>query len=343
MKLALLGFGGVAKAFIKLIEDKKAHLHTMSLDLEVLYIFNSKGCLYMPDGIPLTDLSKHIDDGGTLENYPLNVNHGVTFDDILKNGDVDMLIELTSTNIHTGEPALTYMRYALEHGIHVVTGNKGPIQLQYQTLKKSAQKNKVQLGIGCTVGGALPSMNAGLMDLAGSDIQSIEGVLNGTTNHIIKLMENHGISYQEALKMAQREGIAESNPALDVEGWDTAAKLLILTNVLCGLNRTLDDVIVEGITSLTHEDVQLAKMENKKYKLVGRAKRTHHDFILHVQLEKLDSSHPFFNVDDKNKAVRYTTDTLGDLTVIGGASGTTPAAASILRDIINIHKGYNFV
>ena len=343
MKLALLGFGGVAKAFIKLIENKKTHLTSMGLDLEVLYIFNSKACLYIPDGIPLTDLSEHIDDGGTLENYPLNVNYGISFDDIFKNKDVDLLVELTSTDLKTGEPALTYMRHALEGGIHVVTGNKGPIQLQYRKLKEVAFKNQVQLGIGCTVGGALPSMNGGLMDMAGASISKIEGVLNGTSNHIINLMENHGITYKEALKMAQREGIAESNPALDVEGWDTATKLLILTNVLCDMDRTLDDVIVEGITHLTHEEVQLAKMENKKYKLVGSAKRTHHDFIMHVKLEKLDSSHPFFNVDDKNKAVRYTSDTLGELTLIGGASGTTPAAASILRDIINIHKGYNFI
>ncbi len=343
MKLALVGFGGVSKAFTNLLEDKITLLKQEHLEIQVLYIFNSSGCLYMPHGIPLTDLNKHIRDGGSLSNYPLNHSHDMNYDKMLKNKDIDMVVELTSTNKDTGEPGLTHIKKALDHGLHVVTGNKGPIQISYHELKTLAFKNGVQLGIGCTVGGALPSMNAGIIDLAGSDIQIIEGVLNGTSNHILKQMEEHGFSYQEALAQAQSAGIAESDPRLDVEGWDTASKLLILTNVLCNQHQTLDDVIVEGITGLNHEDIQMAKLENKKYKLIGRATQTTHDFILHVKAEKVDASHPFYNVEGKNKAVRYETDTLGELTVIGGASGVRPAAASILRDIINIHRGYRYI
>jgi len=342
MKLALIGFGGVGKAFLQLLENKQNTLKNENLNIEILYIFNSKGCLYMPNGIPIDDLSKHIDSGGTLGNYTQTLCHNITYDDMLKNDDVDTLIELTPTNKETGEPGLTNIYKALFHGINVVTGNKGPILLKYHELSTLAHKNNVQLGIGCTTGGALPSINAGLMDLAGSDIHVIEGVLNGTTNHILKQMEDHGLNYYEALKKAQKAGIVESDPSLDVEGWDTASKLLILTNVLCDQHQRLDDVIVEGITHLTHDEIQMAKYENKKYKLIGRAEKTTHDFILHVKLEKIDQSHPFFNVDGKNKAVRYVSDTLGELTVIGGASGVTPAAASILRDIVNIHRGYRF-
>jgi len=343
MKIALIGYGGVGKAFIELIHTKRQVLKEMYLHIEVLYIFNSKGCLYMPDGIPISDLIHHIKDGGTLENYPLNLLHNITFDDMIRNGDVDSIVELSPTNKRTGEPALSFMTKAIKNGLHVVTGNKGPIQLCYHDLKTLAYKHGVQLGIGCTVGGALPSMNAGLMDLPGSEIQTIEGVLNGTSNHILKMMDDHGISYKEALRMAQKSGIAETDPSLDVEGWDTASKLLILTNVLCNQHQNLDDIDVEGITNITHEDIQVAKMENKKYKLVGRAEKTSHDFILKVNLEKLSADHPFYNVDGKNKAVRFTTDTLGDLTIVGGASGVMPAAASILRDIINIHRGYKFI
>lgn len=343
MKIALIGFGGVGKAFVELIHNKRRALKEMYLDIEILYIFNSKGCLYIPDGIPLEDLMLHVRDGGTLENYPLNVIHKITFDDMIKNKDVDAIVELTPTNKDTGEPALSYMRKAIKSGLHVIAGNKGPIQHCYHELKSLAYMHGVQLGIGCSVGGALPSMNAGLMDLPGSNILMIEGILNGTSNHILKMMEDHGINYKDALAMAQKSGICESDPSLDVEGWDTALKLLILTNVLCGQHQKLDDISVDGITGLTHKDVHVAKLENRKYKLIGRAEKTSHDFILRVKLEKIDSNHPFYNVDGKNKAVRFTTDIYGDLTVVGGASGVTPAAASILRDIINIHKGYKFI
>ena len=343
MKLALIGFGGVGKAFLKLVETKISTLKQEHLSLDILYIFNSKGCLYMPHGIPLSDLNQHLETGGSLDNYPLNLIYNITYEDMLKNKDIDAIIELTPTNKETGEPGLTHIIKALDHGLHVITGNKGPIQLCYHELKNLAFKNGVQLGIGCTVGGALPSMNAGIMDMAGSEIQVIEGVLNGTSNHILKQMEDHGLSYQEALHKAQKAGIAESDPSLDVGGWDTASKLLILTNVLCNQHQTLDDVIVEGITDIQHKDIQMAKMENKKFKLIGRAQKTDHDFILHVKLEKITSDHPFYNVDDKNKAVRFIADTLGELTLIGGASGVTPAAASILRDVINIHRGYQFI
>lgn len=343
MKIAILGFGGVGKAFIQLLHKKMNHLKEIHLDIQVLYIFNSRGCLYMPEGIPIDDLSKHLDSGGSLENYPLNVFYDSSFDTMIENGDADMLVELTPTNIETGQPALGYIERALKNGMHVISGNKGPIVLKYHDLKTMAYENGVQLGVGCTVGGALPSMNAGLFDIAGSEIQSIEGVLNGTSNHILNMMEKHGISYKDALHMAQKSGISEANPRLDVEGFDTASKLLILTNVLCKQKHSLDTIHIEGITGLSQEDIHVAKLENKRYKLIGRAERTAHDFIVKVGLEKIDSNHPFYNVDGKNKAVRFTTDTMGELTLIGGASGTTPAAASILRDIINIHRGYKFI
>ena len=214
--------------------------------------------------------------------------------------------------------------------------------MAYKELKNIAVKNNVQLGIGCTTGGALPSINGGIMDLAGADILSIEGVLNGTTNFIINEMENKGITYIEALKKAQQLGIAETNPTLDVEGWDTATKLLILTNVLMNEEKLLEDISVEGITKITPDEVRNCLVEGNKYKLVGKTVKENDKIRMTVKLEKLDSTHPLYGVDGKNKAVRYVSDVLGDLTIIGGASGVTPAAASVLRDLININRGYKF-
>lgn len=329
MKIALVGYGGVGAAFIKLLKDKKKYLNKEGAQIQINYILNSRGGIYNPNGIE-------------NENIVDSFKKEITFDTIIKNKDVDLIVEVTPTNKETGQPGMDYITSALENGIHVVTANKGPILLNYKKLNDLAIKNNVELCIGCTTGGALPSINGGIMDLAGSDILSIEGVLNGTTNFILNEMEANGGTYSQALEKAQKQGIAETNPTLDVEGWDTASKLLILTNVLMNQEKTLKDMNVEGITKITPAEIKKSIEENKKYKLVGKTTYENGKVNMSVKLQKLSKDHPLYNVDGKNKGVRYTSDTLGDLTIIGGASGVTPAAASILRDIINIHRGYKF-
>ena len=257
---------------------------------------------------------------------------------IINNKDIDYWIEITHTNIKTGEPGLAHIKTALENRINVVTSNKGPIVLDYRNLKLLAIKNNVELGIGCTTGGALPTVDGGIINMAGAEIKSIEGVLNGTTNFILKNMEDNSTTYLESLEKAKELGIAETDPSLDVEGRDTASKLLILTNVLMNMDKKLEEVKVEGITDITIQDIKQAKNEDKKYKLIGKTINENGIISMTVKLEKLNIDNPLYNVDGKNKAVRYTSDTLGDLTLIGGASGVIPAAASILRDIININR-----
>lgn len=343
MRIALIGFGGVGKAFIELLHDKHEILKSMGLTLILKSVMNSKGGIYNPMGIDPLRLIEHVHQGGELCEFPDEGIRKETFQNLIMRRDVDLLIETTPTNNKTGEPGLTHISKALERGFHVVTANKGPVLLAYKQLCTLAAKSHVQLGIGCTTGGALPTINAGRFDLAGAQILSIEGILNGTSNYILSEMEERDCSYEEALKQAQQMGIAETDPSLDVEGWDTATKLLILTNILMEEEHKLREICVEGITRLSPQHIQEAKKEGKRLKLIGKAERKNNGTALTVGIEALSQDHPLFNVNSTNKAVRYITDTLGDLTVIGGASGTKPAAASILRDIINIYKGYPFV
>ena len=342
MRTAIVGYGGVGRAFVQLINIKKDYLCKEGLQIQVNYIIGRNGGVYNSEGIDLQDFIKFGAKQRDITEYPKGVNQGISFEKMLQNRDVDVVIELTPTNKETGEPGMTHIKRSLENGINVVTANKGPILLAYKELKNIAVKNDVQLGIGCTAGGALPSINGGLMDLAGADILSIEGVLNGTTNFIINEMENNEITYKEALKKAQQLGIAEMNPTLDVEGWDTATKLLILSNVLMNVDTLLEDISVEGITKITHEEIKNCLAEGNKYKLVGRAIKENGKIQMSVKLEKLDPTHPLYGVNGKNKAVRYISDVLGELTIIGGASGVIPASASVLRDLININRGYKF-
>lgn len=336
MDIGLIGFGGVGQAFISLLIDKKLYLkEKYNLNINVKYIIKSNGGIYNSKGIDLKKTLDFIENNKDIKAHEL-WSDNLNINDIIKNNDIDVLVELTSTNIETGEPGLTHIKKALLNNINVVTGNKGPILLNYKELKELASKNNVKLKVGCTTGGALPSICGGIYDVAGSEIQLIEGILNGTTNYILSKMINYYITYEEALRDAQKCGIAEANPSLDVLGYDTACKIIILSNVLKDTNIRLDDIEIQGITEVKPEYLRELKIKNKKLKLIGRVENLDNKINAYVKLIEIDESHPLYFVDYKNKGIYFKTDTLGDISIIGGASGTMNAAASILRDIILI-------
>ena len=340
MRLAIIGFGSVGRAFVRLLLEKRRPLEREGIDAQIVYIIDLGGGIYQPSGITDADLMEISRTKAQPSLYPHGGSMDVTFSRLLERRDVDVVVEMTPTNKDTGEPGMTHIKGSLGHGLHVVTSNKGPILLAYMELNRLARANKVQLGIGCTCGGALPALNAGVIDMAGSNILSIEGVLNGTTNFILNEMDKESLSYAEALTKAQELGIAETNPTLDVEGWDTASKLLILTNVLMNDNKTLKDIAVSGITELTQIDIARAKRDGKRFRLIGKTTRFHDGLKMSVEPEEVSPGHPFYALEGANKAIRYVSDTLGDLMIMGGASDLRSAAASILRDLINIHRGF---
>lgn len=342
MKIAIIGYGGVGKALTRLLDMQQEVLAQDGLAIKVNYIVDYYGGIRCDDGIDLPALIQFTEKEKDITKFRGGSSQ-ITVDDIVSDSEIDLAVIMTPTNKETGQPGLGYAESLLASGKHVVISDKGPIMLAYHKLAALAASKGVQLGIGCTTGGALPSVNGGVMDMAGSQIRSIEGVLNGTTNFILKYMEDNGCEYAEALKIAQECGIAETNPALDVEGWDTAGKLLILTNVLMRQAKTLADIQVCGITEITAADIRAAAEEGCKYKLVGKTVADGDQLKMTVKPEKLSADHLLYNVEGKNKAVRYVSDTLGEVAIIGGASGVIPAAASILRDIVNIHRGYQFV
>lgn len=225
MNIGIIGFGGVAKAFLQLLLDKNRELK--NLDINITYILSNSGEIFNKDGIDIEELLELSIGEKDISKFPQGKKTN-SYKEIIIKEKFDYIIELTPSNINTGEPAYSYIKEALENNINVITANKGPIALYYKELKNIENKNKVSLGIGCTTGGALPTINGGLIDLKGSNILSIEGVLNGTSNFILEEMER-GISYKEALNAAKDQGIAEKDPTLDVEGFDSAIKLIILT------------------------------------------------------------------------------------------------------------------
>ena len=342
MKIGIIGYGGVGKALIRLLEMQKELLKKDALEITVKYVVDYYGGIYQSGGIDLPALIKFTETEKDITKFD-GGSKDVTVAQMAADPEIDLAVIMTPTDKETGQPGLGFTEALLKAKKHVVISDKGPVMLKYHELKQLAAENGVQLGIGCTTGGALPSVNGGIMDMAGAQITSIEGVLNGTTNFILKYMEDNGCEYADALKEAQACGIAETTPTLDVEGWDTAGKLLILTNVLMDKKVTLSDISVQGITHITAADVAAAATENCKYKLVGKTVVEDGKLIMTVKPEKLSQDQLLYSVEGKNKAVRYNCDTLGEVVIIGGASGVIPAAASILRDIVNIHRGYKFI
>ncbi len=168
MDIGLIGFGGVGQALAGLLIEKKKYLREKyNLEINLKYIINSSGGIYNPEKIDLIHLINHIQKGKQISEYKDWGNYNI--DSIIANGDVDTIVELTHTNISSGQPALMHMEKALKNKINVVTGNKGPIFLKYKYLNELAGENGVKLMVGCTTGGALPSINGGLIEVAGSD------------------------------------------------------------------------------------------------------------------------------------------------------------------------------
>lgn len=337
MNIGLIGYGNVGKAFLKLIAEKKIELESLGINPRITYILTSKGEIFNKDGIKIEDFTKHLEEGQNLKYYEDFYSKNTYFEKINEE-DFDYIIETTPTNLEDGEPGYSYIKNALERKINVITANKGPIALYYRELKKLAEDKKVKLGIGCTTGGALPTINAGLIDLAGAKIHSIEGVLKGTSNFILEEMEENFIDYTKALNKAQELRIAETDPSFDVEGKDSAVKLLILTNVLLGLDKKISDIEIKGITDIKIEDVRRLKEAGKRYKLVCRTVLGEDKVTMSVRPEIVSSDNIFYHVAGKNKGVNYKTELLGDLFIMGGASGTRPAAGAILRDLINMEN-----
>jgi homoserine dehydrogenase len=247
----------------------------------------------------------------------------------------DVLVEMTPTNLIDGEPGTTHIKTALQRGMEVVSANKGPLVLFYRKIHEMARRHHCGVHMSAATAAALPTLDVGTFSLRGASILSIEGILNGTTNYILSRMTDDGCRYDEALREAQELGIAETRPDYDVEGTDTANKIILIANRLLDGNLSLSDITVTGITRITVEDIDRAREQGRIIKLIGSAHRVNGTITLTVAPRSLDREHPLASVNGPEKAVTYTTDTMGNITVMGGKSSPLGAAAAVLKDMIN--------
>ena len=337
--VALAGFGHVGRAFFALLQEKDESLSKrFGLALKLQAVLKSGGALLSDTGI--TKKSFPDKPGQNIALSPL-WKPGQTVESVLKTVKPGVFVECTPSNIQTGEPGLGHVRAALRAGWQVVTANKGPLAVDFKGLRDLAQANHLVLKFSAAAAAALPTLDIGLYSLAGTEILSLEGILNGTSNYILTRM-GEGIAYEEALREAQDKGIAEHNPELDVGGWDTAVKLLLIANSVLGLEFSLKDIKVEGITQIPPGLLERAKQGGKALKLIGRMTHAAGRWKAEVSPEAIDRSHPLFGVSGTNKGITFLTDTMGSVTVTGGKSDPRGAAAALLKDIIHIFSCHPF-
>jgi homoserine dehydrogenase len=338
-RLILSGLGNVGRSFLELLQSQADLLaHQYDISFVVTGAADTSGAALAPDGLDVAALiaAKNAKQGvGTLSGVG---QLGMSAIELAKQAPGDLLLESTLTNLRDGQPGLDVIRTALTRKIHVVSANKGPIVLAFDELTGLAsQPGGPDLRYSACVGGALPSVNIGRRDMAGARIERIEAVLNGTTQLILRLMESvEGTSFEEALAEAQRRGVAEADPTLDVEGWDAANKLTILANAVLRQPTRLADLSVTGIRGLMAADLLLALEQGTRIILLCLAERVDEHYRLSVGPTALPLDHPLARMSGEEMGIVYHTDIAGRSSATSAERGPMPTAAAMLRDILDL-------
>jgi homoserine dehydrogenase len=250
--------------------------------------------------------------------------------------NADIIIEASFTDIKTGQPAISHIETALNSGKHVVTTNKGPFAVAYKHIFNLAKLKGKTLAIEGTVMSGTPIINVLNNGLLGSGITAVSGIMNGTSNYILSKMEL-GMSYNDALSQAQKLGYAEADPTSDVEGLDTLAKVIILANVVFDVQLIQKDIAVKGISKITLSDVKEAASNNKRWKLIGSVWKDQEGVVHGSVCPKLISMNDLlYGISDATNAIKITSSTLGDTTIVGSGAGKIETGFALYNDIISI-------
>lgn len=332
MRIILLGFGTVGRSFARLLLKAGGELLSYGVRPRIIAVADRGGAAVNLRGLDIEKLLQVKAKAGTVAAYPEHGKPGVSGVELVENLPGEVVVEVTPTNIRDGEPGLSHIMAALKTGKNVVTANKGPIALAFQPLMELAEHNGLTLRFSGCVGGGTPILDFASKCLLGDRILLVRGILNGTTNYILTRMKE-GLSFSEALKHAQRLGYAEADPSMDVDGWDSACKLVILANWVLGRRAKLEDVEVKGIREITREDVEEALKRGESLKLIAHADME----TLKVSPEPVPLGHPLC-VDGVLNAVCFVSKYAGEETLVGKGAGGMETASAILRDLINIKQ-----
>ncbi len=343
-RLALLGFGNVGQSLARLLLRKREELSAAyDIQFRVTGIATgSHGAAIDPDGIDLEQAlalmaakdGKGVRSVDRLSRRPVELGPGGAALDFIRNCGADVLFENSPVNYQSGQPAVDHLRTALELGMIAITANKGPVVHAYRELTRLAESKGVKFYFESAVMDGTPIFSLFRETLPAAQLRSFRGILNSTTNLILTRIES-GESFDQAVAYAQSIGITETDPSGDIDGWDAAVKVAALATVLMNIPLKPDQVRREGIRGLSWEEIQQARQEGRRWKLVCSAARSGNSIEAQVRPEQVGPESPLYNVMGTSSTVAFTTDVLGELTVVENDPGPDTTAYGCLADFIN--------
>lgn len=317
INIALLGFGTVGSGVAETIKrNSQMMAEQLGCQLKITYV-----------------LVRHPD---KYKNVPLleGVHLTSSFEEIMADPDIGIVVEVMG-GIH---PAKEYIFEALNHKMSVVSANKDVVALFGPEIMHTAMENHVNFSCEASVGGGIPILRPLHDSLAANEIESIVGIVNGTTNFILSSMDEEDVSYSDALRVAQKKGFAEADPTNDVCGYDAARKLAILASIGFRANVTFDDVLVEGIEKISQKDVQYASEMGYAIKLLAVGTRQDNGIALNVYPAFVPRTHPLASVKGSYNAIYVTGNIVDDVMFYGRGAGSLPTASAVMADVISTAK-----
>ncbi len=316
IQIAVLGYGTVGSGVVEVIETNKADINKKAAeDLAVKYILDLRDF----PGDP----------------YESKVVHDYSI--ILNDPEVKIICETMGGT----KPAYDFTKQALLMGKSVCTSNKELVAAHGPELIRIAKEKHCNYLFEASVGGGIPIIRPINYSLTAEHIDSITGILNGTTNYILTKMDREGADFEDVLKEAQDKGYAERNPEADVEGYDACRKIAILSSLMSGKNVSYEDIYTEGITKITAADFKYAKQMNKSIKLLALSRDTQDGFFAMVAPFLISREHPLYSVNDVFNAVYVHGNMLGDSMYYGRGAGKLPTASAVVSDVVDCarHQG----
>jgi homoserine dehydrogenase len=340
--LVLVGFGNVGRRFARLVTELGPVLaREHQVETRIIAIATQRhGQIHRARGVDAVTLAESVEAGQRIGPRGSTIRFLREVLDASAAAVRDrrlIVVETTTLDIASGEPAIAHVRTALRGGAHVITSNKGPAAFAYQALGATARREHRCFLFESAVMDGVPIFNLAKAALPGTVITGFRGVVNSTTQYMLTAMER-GDSFDDALKTMQRAGIAEADPSLDVDGWDAAAKTAILANVLLGGRLTPRTVHREGLGQSVGDRARAARGIGRRLKLVASAERSAHGVRGGVQLVELPETDLLGGLENQQNALVLKTDVLGEIAIVQRGSGLTQTAYGLVADLVAIER-----
>jgi homoserine dehydrogenase len=335
INFAFMGFGHVGRAFARLLIDRRKWLlKEYGIEWKLTGIATKNhGTAIDDNGLPIKKILGSWKRHSSLDHF----HNGPACDshtDFIRQCGADVLFEMSVLHL-SGEPAATYIQEALGAGLHVITTNKGPVATHFRQLTGLARLRGVRFLYEGTVMDGAPVFNLVRQTLPATRIRSLRGIFNSTTNYILTQMEQ-GTSFEAALDFARNAGIAEADPTLDLEGWDSAVKLSILIQAMMGGHVKPKDIERNGITEETGRFVRAAVRRDRRLRLVARAYRQGGRVIGKVELQELEVFDPLASIRGLSSILVLNTDTMRELAIVENNPSVDQTAFALFSDLISL-------